>query len=208
MKTSPTFCAGFAMQNYASGTTNRVLILIRFIYNLGRKWGVPGCGKNPATGLKTVPDVCRERFLTNQEAQRLLSALEADENRVAACAIKLLVAHRRPAQRDHASEMGVCELGAPHLAGADRQVGQGQIDQAEFRGAGIAAIRTSPREQPLYISVASDGTAFDVTALPMDAHSQEIRPHRCPAARFATLICELSRQQGGFALCGAGAFGP
>jgi integrase len=76
---------------YASGTTNRVLIIIRFIYNLGRKWGVPGCGKNPATGLKTVPDVCRERFLTNQEAQRLLSALDADENRVAACAVKLLL---------------------------------------------------------------------------------------------------------------------
>ena len=76
---------------YASGTTNRVLILIRFIYNLGRKWGVPGCGKNPATGLKTVPDVCCERFLTNQEAQRLLSALDADENRVAACAVKLLL---------------------------------------------------------------------------------------------------------------------
>jgi integrase len=76
---------------YASGTTNRVLILIRFIYNLGRKWGVPGCSKNPSTGLKTVPDVCRERFLTNQEAQRLLSALEADENRAAACAIKLLL---------------------------------------------------------------------------------------------------------------------
>src|ERR1700683_5145558 len=76
---------------YASGTTNRVLILIRFIYNLGRKWGVPGCGKNPASGLKTVPDVCCERFLTNQEAQRLWSALHADENRVAAYAIKLLL---------------------------------------------------------------------------------------------------------------------
>jgi len=76
---------------YASGTTNRVLILVRFIYNLGRKWGVPGCGKNPTTGLKTVPDVCRERFLTNEEAQRLLSALDADENRVAANAIKLLL---------------------------------------------------------------------------------------------------------------------
>ena len=49
--------------------------------------GVSGCGKNPATGLKTVPDVCRERFLTNQECSLLLSALEADENRVAACAI-------------------------------------------------------------------------------------------------------------------------
>ena len=76
---------------YASGTTNRVLILIRFIYNLGRKWGVPGCGKNPTTGLKTVPDVCRERFLTNHEAQQLLSALDVDENRVAANSIKLLL---------------------------------------------------------------------------------------------------------------------
>jgi integrase len=76
---------------YASGTTNRVLVIIRFIFNLGRKWGVPGCGKNPTTGLKTVPDVCRERFLTNQEAQQLLSALDVDENRVAANSIKLLL---------------------------------------------------------------------------------------------------------------------
>src|SRR5215469_12075494 len=42
---------------YASGTTNRVLVLIRYIFNLGRKWGVAGCGKNPTGGLKTVPDV-------------------------------------------------------------------------------------------------------------------------------------------------------
>jgi integrase len=76
---------------YASGTTNRVLVIIRFIFNLGRKWGVPGCGKNPTTGLKTVPDVCRERFLTNHEAQQLLSALDVDENRVAANSIKLLL---------------------------------------------------------------------------------------------------------------------
>lgn len=76
---------------YASGTTNRVLILIRYIYNLGRKWGIAGCEKNPSAGLKTVPDVCRERFLTDEETQRLLSAIEHDENRVAAAAIKLLL---------------------------------------------------------------------------------------------------------------------
>jgi integrase len=76
---------------YASGTTNRALVLIRYIFNLGRKWGVAGCSKNPTTGLKTVPDVCRERFLSNQEAQQLLSALDVDENRVAAHSIKLLL---------------------------------------------------------------------------------------------------------------------
>jgi integrase len=76
---------------YASGTTNRVLVLLRFMFNLGRKWGVPGCRDNPTIGLKTTPDVCRQRFLTNEEAQRLLLALDADENRIAAFAVKLLL---------------------------------------------------------------------------------------------------------------------
>jgi integrase len=76
---------------YASGTTNRVLVLFRFVFNLAKKWGVPGSAKNPTAGLKTAPDVCRERFLTLDEAQRLLSAVDADENQVAAAAIKLLL---------------------------------------------------------------------------------------------------------------------
>jgi integrase len=76
---------------YASGTTNRVLVLLRFIFNLARKWGVAGSIKNPTAGLKTAPDVCRERFLTHDEVRRLFSALDADENKVAACAIKLLL---------------------------------------------------------------------------------------------------------------------
>jgi integrase len=76
---------------YATGTTNRVLVLLRYMYNLAKKWGVPGAGENPAAGLKTAPDVCRERFLSTEEAQRLLSALATDENQVAAKAIKLLL---------------------------------------------------------------------------------------------------------------------
>lgn len=76
---------------YASGTVNRVLVLLRFMFNLAKKWAVPGAAKNPTSGLKTAPDVCRERFLTPEEAQRLLLALEADENQVAAAAIKLLL---------------------------------------------------------------------------------------------------------------------
>jgi integrase len=76
---------------YASGTTNRVLVLLRYMFNLASKWGVPGAGKNPTAGLKTAPDACHERFLTPQETQRLLSALDADENQIAARAIKLLL---------------------------------------------------------------------------------------------------------------------
>ena len=58
---------------YASGTTNRVLVLLGLIFNLAKKWGVPGSMKNPTAGFKTAPDVCRERFLTHDEARRLFS---------------------------------------------------------------------------------------------------------------------------------------
>jgi integrase len=76
---------------YATGTTNRVLILLRFVFNLANKWDVPGSAKNPTAGLKTAPDVNRERFLTNEEVQRLLSTIDRDQNQVAAQAIKLLL---------------------------------------------------------------------------------------------------------------------
>ncbi len=76
---------------YASGTTNRVLILIRYAFNLGRKWKVPGMGENPTTGLNTVPDVQRERILSPEEMQRLVQSIRVDENRVAADAIMLLL---------------------------------------------------------------------------------------------------------------------
>ena len=61
-------------KGYASGTTNRVLILIRFIFNLARKWKIPGVRENPTVGLNTAPDVQRDRFLTrggNQAADCL-----------------------------------------------------------------------------------------------------------------------------------------
>jgi integrase len=76
---------------YATGTTNRVLILLRFVFNLANKWDVPGSSKNPTNGLKTAPEIYRERFLTLEEAQCLLSVLETDGNQTAARSIKVLL---------------------------------------------------------------------------------------------------------------------
>jgi integrase len=76
---------------YASGTTNRVLILVRYLYNLGRKWKIAGMSQNPTLGLSTAPDVQRDRFLAPDETQRLIASIAVDENRTAARAILLLL---------------------------------------------------------------------------------------------------------------------
>ncbi|MBN8958839.1 MAG: tyrosine-type recombinase/integrase [Rhizobiales bacterium] len=78
-------------KGYAAGTTNRVLVLLRYIFNLARKWNVPGAKENPTLGLNTAPEMHRERFLTAEEARRLIAAVEADENKAAAGAIMLLL---------------------------------------------------------------------------------------------------------------------
>jgi integrase len=78
-------------RGYASGTTNRVLILIRFIFNLARKWKIPGVQENPTFGLNTAPDVQRDRFLTPEETKRLIASINVDENRSAAQTIMMLL---------------------------------------------------------------------------------------------------------------------
>jgi integrase len=76
---------------YASGTINRVLAVVRRAFNLARKWEVCGVSANPVSGLSVGPDVLRGRFLSREEARRLIAALQADENRVAANTILLLL---------------------------------------------------------------------------------------------------------------------
>jgi integrase len=78
-------------KGYATGTTNRVVIVLRHIFNLARKWRVPGVTENPTAGINLAPDVNRERFLSPEEAQRLVASIEEDENQAAANAIMLLL---------------------------------------------------------------------------------------------------------------------
>ena len=79
------------VKGYASGTTNRVVVVLRHFFNLAHKWRVPGVVSNPTSGMKLAPDVNRERFLNVEEAQRLIASIEMDENKVARSAIMLLL---------------------------------------------------------------------------------------------------------------------
>ena len=76
---------------YAIGTMNRVIVILRYIYNLARKWKTPGGFENPASGLTAGPDVQRNRFLTEWEAENLVRAIHVDENQTAARSIMLLL---------------------------------------------------------------------------------------------------------------------
>ena len=76
---------------YAPGTVGRVIVILRYLFNLARKWNVLRGTENPASGIPVPPDVQRNRFLDKSEIERLVEALARDENQVAAKAILLLL---------------------------------------------------------------------------------------------------------------------
>jgi len=82
---------GMRADGYASGTINRVIVILRYIYNLARKWKTPGGSENPAAGLSAGPDVQRNRFLSEGEAEALVRSIYIDQNQTAARAIMLLL---------------------------------------------------------------------------------------------------------------------
>jgi len=78
-------------EGYANGTTNHVIVVLRHVFNLARKWRVPGVVSNPTSGMNLAPEVFRERFLSVEEAQRLIASIEIDVNKIARKAIMLLL---------------------------------------------------------------------------------------------------------------------
>jgi integrase len=77
-------------EEYAPGTIGRIIVILRYIFNLAIKWKVVPPGTNPASGVPVPPDVQRSRYLSKEEAARLLASIRADENQIAAKAVMLL----------------------------------------------------------------------------------------------------------------------
>jgi integrase len=76
---------------YAPGTVGRVIVILRYLFNLARKWNVLRASENPAAAIPVPPDVQRNRFLDKLEIKKLVEVLVSDENQVAAKAILLLL---------------------------------------------------------------------------------------------------------------------
>ena len=65
----------------APSSANRLLIMMRYIFNLALKWEVSGIKKNPCKGIPLLEENNnRERYLSVQEIQRLYQAVRASEN--------------------------------------------------------------------------------------------------------------------------------
>ena len=59
---------------YAPGTIARVVVILRYLFNLARKWKVLKGHDNPAAGMPVPPDVQRSRFLDKGEIGRIVEA--------------------------------------------------------------------------------------------------------------------------------------
>ena len=69
------------LPSYKPGSINRVIILLRYMFNLAIKWEVEGVSRNPTTGIPLLKeDNHVERFLSSEEAKALLIAIKNSKN--------------------------------------------------------------------------------------------------------------------------------
>jgi integrase len=68
-------------QTHLPSSSNRVLILCRYLFNLGLKWEIPGVTANPSKGIPRFQENNRrERYLSPDETQRLFKTLKDSLN--------------------------------------------------------------------------------------------------------------------------------
>ena len=74
------------------GSANRLLIMMRFIFNLALKWEVSGIKANPCKGVPLMEENNKkERYLSNEEARRLYQAVCASPNPMLKYIVPMLI---------------------------------------------------------------------------------------------------------------------
>lgn len=74
------------------GSVNRVIIMLRYIFNLSIRWETPGITKNPTAGIPLLEENNKkERYLTAPEAKKLIEQLKCSENTLLQYIIPMLI---------------------------------------------------------------------------------------------------------------------
>ena len=76
----------------AAGSANRLLIMMRYIFNLAVRWEVPGVKSNPTKGVPLMEENNKkERYLSVDEAQRLYDAVCKSQNTMLRYIVPMLI---------------------------------------------------------------------------------------------------------------------
>ena len=76
----------------APSTSNRLLIIMRYIFNLAIRWETPGVKSNPCAGVPLMEENNkRERYLHHDEARRLYEAVCKSQNRMLRFIVPMLI---------------------------------------------------------------------------------------------------------------------
>ena len=74
------------------GSVNRVVIMLRYIFNLSIRWETPGITKNPTADIPLLEENNKkERFLTAEEARALVEQLKSSDNKMLQYIIPMLI---------------------------------------------------------------------------------------------------------------------
>jgi integrase len=80
------------LETHKPGSVNRVIILLRYIFNCAIRWETPGVTKNPTAGIALLEENNKkERFLTATEANALIGALKQSDNQMLQYIIPMLI---------------------------------------------------------------------------------------------------------------------
>ncbi|MEA1084219.1 site-specific integrase [Sphingomonas sp. CD22] len=79
-------------EGLAPATVVKIKAIFGRSFELGARWGIPGCERNPVRGIQLKPlNNARQRYLSADEAGRLLAAAERSRNPLLAPVVGLLL---------------------------------------------------------------------------------------------------------------------
>lgn len=83
---------GAHSQTHMPGSMNRVIILLRYMFNLALRWETAGLSKNPTAGIPLLEENNKkERYLTGAEASALIGALKESDNAMLQYIVPMLI---------------------------------------------------------------------------------------------------------------------
>lgn len=79
-------------ETHAAGSVNRVLILLRYIFNFATRWDTVGVKHNPTNGIPLLEENNKkERYLSEAEAQLLFESVQRSDNKLLKYIVPMLI---------------------------------------------------------------------------------------------------------------------